>query len=536
MIFNTLPVPQTDSYAADKCSVRNLPSRPAYSPPGLVEPQSPLPPEDRDLSAGQVVSLGLIGHGRMAQALVESLEDDDLMNYLPGLKIVGWVGMPQGLKPPAGPASKTLKGYPDCEALFREHPRLDLACDLSDDGSGLELLRRSAPDGVSLISGGQWEYLSGRLRQGSRQARELLSFQDSHKTFLATIDQSEDEILIVDKTGLILELNQKVLNLVGGERKDYIGQNWAGLRHNLYGESARLFLKMVLEIGLPISETHCDLGPDQQVRKFQIMVYPMKNRDGCIEGLIIVRRDITAQMKLEHGLELAQNTAAVSNFSAYVAHEVRNPIMAIGGFAKRLHDQAGLDSDSREKTSIILEEVKRLTAFLDRISLSQSGSAAEGAADVNEVAREVAELMTAGEGRRKNIELSLELSAQVPGVFGSYAALKQSFINLVKNSVEAAKDGGRIVIRSRLLDGRVYLEVEDDGPGILPSFQEEVFKPFFSTKRGHSGLGLSMTRKMMGEMGGRLYLFSRPDVLTVASMALWPVPADPGGDKDTSAR
>lgn len=485
-----------------------------------------MPKKDQHSLAGQI-TIGLIGSGSFAQTIAEILEDDAVLNSIPGIKVVGWVGDFKELQPPKVLVNQSyFNQYPDCEALFRSCPDLDIAGDLTDDGSGLEALRRSAPIGVSLISRGHLEYLSDLSRGYSSQIKDLLTFQEARNTFLATMDESDDEILIVNKEGLILELNRKILHLVGGTRESYIGRDWGGLRNDLYGESARRFLKMVIEVGLPVSETHFDQGPDKQIQKFQIVVYPLKDRAGVIQGLIIVRRNITSKINIEHKLELAQKTAAVSNYSAYVAHEIRNPLTAIGGFAKRLHEQANLDAAVKEKTALILEEAERLTAFLNTMDLYQLNTAEAGTCNINEVAKDVAELMREGEAKCKKVELSLELSDNVPCVFGGYAVIKQCLINLVKNSVEAVGSHGNIIIRSRLLDGTVYLEVEDNGHGIPLIFQEKALEPFFSTKRGRNGLGLSTVRKLLGEIGGRLHLFSKPDTLTLASIALWPVPAD----------
>jgi len=100
--------------------------------------------------------------------------------------------------------------------------------------------------------------------------------------------------------------------------------------------------------------------------------------------------------------------------------------------------------------------------------------------------------------------------------------VKQCLINLVKNSVEAMPEGGRLVVRTARDRGRVVLEVEDTGPGIPQEAREKVFSPFFSTKGKGSGLGLAMIKKSLDELGGGVELASRPGEGTRVSLFLPP--------------
>ncbi|MDR3073985.1 MAG: PAS domain S-box protein [Deltaproteobacteria bacterium] len=344
----------------------------------------------------------------------------------------------------------------------------------------------------------------------------------THELFDTLIDQLDEEILIVDSNDAVLALNARLLESWGGTRADYLGKPCASLdRPELNGANSLSFFDMVKRTGKRVTETYTDVAPDGRMNYYHVNAFPLRDKAGDIRGLVLARRNTTAEMQIEQRLYQSQKMASIGELSTYIAHEIRNPLFAIGGFANALLRAPGLDESAQEKARIILEESKRLDDILKSIiNFARPTEQTLGDVEVNAVAAQTVEIM--GIGTEKNIPIVLELARNMPKAYGNAEMLKQCLINLIKNAQEAMAKG-TIHVRTRYLDATVYLEVEDDGPGIPQELQEQIFSPFFSTKDKGAGLGLAMTRKILNEIGGKLILHSKVGHGTLVSLALKPV-------------
>ena len=412
--------------------------------------------------------------------------------------------------------------YPNCESAFEAYPDVDFVCDLTDGGSYMERFRALAPAKTALVSSSAVaEYCDAALRDEIPD-NPLDSLKKSARLFNALLDQFEEEVVIVDTEGCILNLNSRMLESWGGAKNDYIGKCCTGLdKPELTCANSRPFFEMVLETGRKITETYTEVTADGRMHYFHVNAFPLRDEHGDIRRLALTRRDTTDQVQIEQRLYQSQKMAAIGELSTYIAHEIRNPLFAIGGFANALLRASSLDESAREKARIILAESQRLDEILKSIiNFARPTEQALGDVDANAVVGQTVEIM--GIGTEKDIPIVMELARNLPKVYGNAEMLKQCLINLIKNAQEAMNKG-TIHVRTRYMDGTVYLEVEDDGPGIPPELQEQIFSPFFSTKDKGAGLGLAMTRKIINEIGGKLLLQSKVGKGTLISLALKPV-------------
>ena len=340
--------------------------------------------------------------------------------------------------------------------------------------------------------------------------------------FNSLIDQFEEDILIVDTEGFVLNLNSRLLEDLGGNRAEFLGKRYSEIeRLDAYRSDIQPFLRRILNEGRRITESYTTVTPDGRMNYFHINAFPLRDEGGVIQRLVLTRRNTTEEMQIEQRLYQSQKMAAIGELSTYIAHEIRNPLFAIGGFANSLLRTPSLDEAAREKARIILEESQRLDEILKSIiNFARPTEQTIGAVDVNELATQTVELMSFGS--EKPIPIALELTPNMPHVHGNAEMLKQCLINLIKNAQEAM-DKGNITVRTRYVDGIVLLEVEDNGPGIPKELQDKIFSPFFSTKDKGSGLGLAMTRKIINEIGGKLLIHSYVGSGTIMSMGLRPV-------------
>jgi len=226
---------------------------------------------------------------------------------------------------------------------------------------------------------------------------------------------------------------------------------------------------------------------------------------------------IVENSKLYERMRERDRLAALGEMAAGLAHEIRNPLGAIKGAAQCL-EPAPRDGEEGEFLDVIVEEVNRLngvvTQFLDYARpLKQSF----GTVDINEVVTRTIRLIQNEVPAR--IALAVELGEALPSVEGDPEQLKQVLINLVQNAIQAlGMAPGTIRIRTRgpdrFADLRasgefVEIDVADDGPGIPPEQQPNIFVPFFTTKQKGTGLGLAICQRIVKSHGGSISVQSK---------------------------
>ncbi len=219
-----------------------------------------------------------------------------------------------------------------------------------------------------------------------------------------------------------------------------------------------------------------------------------------LETLKRTRQQLIDQTKL----------AAVGRAAAHIAHEIRNPLAAIGGFAHSAKSHADDPDRVRKNAGVIYEEVLRLERMLSEImDFSRPSRAVPVTQPLNKVVERGMEML-AGQ-LAPNVDVTLELDPTVPAIPIDAGRTRQVLINLVRNAAEALRgDGGHVHIRTRAREREAGAElvVEDDGPGIPEDLRSRVFEPFFTTKKGGTGLGLAVCRQIVADHGARMRLES----------------------------
>lgn len=202
---------------------------------------------------------------------------------------------------------------------------------------------------------------------------------------------------------------------------------------------------------------------------------------------------------------------------AVLAHEIKNPLAAIGGAGQLIARKLG--EEDRPLSDLIATEVARIAALLDRMQRIGSRSIEpNGAVNLHEAVRRA--IGTVRAGGLAGVDLVEEFDPSLPPVLGNQGALEQVVINLLANARDACGDtgAGRITVRTRYVSGLILnairpgrsvrlpieLTVTDNGPGIAPELRDHVFEPFVSSKKGGQGLGLALVHRLVRDMDGRI--------------------------------
>jgi signal transduction histidine kinase len=316
-------------------------------------------------------------------------------------------------------------------------------------------------------------------------------------------------------------MNRFAADSRGVRLQDFIGRECADLDPRLLadGEDPCSFFQARAS-GKKAEGLISDILPDGRIRYLHTLCFPLRGRGEMPLQFLFMRRDVTERMQIAHRLQQAEKMAAIGELSTYVAHEIRNPLFSIGGFANALLRHPALDEEAREKARIIFTESRRLDVIVSNIiNFARPTRQDLDVFELEPVIRQTLSLMTLG-GEERGLRAEAVLEDGLPKAMGNAENLKQCLINLVKNALEAMPGGGSLVIRCLRDKDTVRISVEDTGQGIAPEIQAQIFNPFFSTKEGGAGLGLAMTRKIINEMGGKVTLKSRPGAGTTVILQL----------------
>ncbi|MCK4591302.1 MAG: GAF domain-containing protein [Candidatus Latescibacteria bacterium] len=243
----------------------------------------------------------------------------------------------------------------------------------------------------------------------------------------------------------------------------------------------------------------------------------LQDAQGRDSGAIMVFSDLSQIKKLEQERNRAERLATVGRLAADLAHEIKTPLVAIKTFAELLPEKF-TDSDFQKNfLKVATKEIDRIDSLVSQLSnLARHPPLQYVSLDLNSLLEEVLTLLS-GQIEEQGIRLVEAYSEYFPSLQGDRNQLKQLFLNLFQNSIEAMPQGGRLTI-STLSENEgpengKYLEIKisDTGPGISDENLRRVFDPFFTTKERGTGLGLSICHRIVGDHKGSIGLENNKD-------------------------
>src|SRR5712671_329166 len=380
-----------------------------------------------------------------------------------------------------------------------------------------------------------------RGRQRGYAAQEEL--KDSEGRYRAIFETAVDAIIVSNQHGIIEEFSKAAERMTGYLAAEVTGRNMrvllpANLRQEHDRQTAR-YLWTVRELEVcrkdgSVFPAHLSIA--------EWWAGGHRHFTGVLRDLTVQRQEQLERTKLEAQLHQAQKMEAIGNLTGGMAHDFNNMLGVIIGNIDLLRDLKGNDPDIDELTHEALDAAfrgadltRRLLAFARQQPLRPQH------VDVNELVSGITRLLrrTIGE----DIEISLDLAAELGPVVVDPAQLEASLTNLATNARDAMPDGGRLMIATgnRTLDadyaaqhaevvpgGYVMLEVSDTGCGMTPEVMHRIFEPFFTTKSRDkgTGLGLSMVFGFIKQSGGHIGVYSEPGIGTTFRLFLPRMAAD----------
>jgi signal transduction histidine kinase len=230
------------------------------------------------------------------------------------------------------------------------------------------------------------------------------------------------------------------------------------------------------------------------------------------------RERLTRTVALEQ--QRNESLESLRLLAAGLAHEIRNPLGAIRGYAQLAHEQCGDSVEARERTALMLRELDRVAERLQEfLSFARRRAIEPRPVDLNELAEETVALVGA-DAEAEGVELSVQGKGGAAVVDGDPAQLKELLLNLVLNAIEACSEGDSVVVTTSEARQGVELSVRDSGKGIDAADLERVFEPYFTTRREGSGLGLAISKRIAEGHGAQLTIDSAVGVGTTVTLLI----------------
>jgi PAS domain S-box-containing protein len=207
-----------------------------------------------------------------------------------------------------------------------------------------------------------------------------------------------------------------------------------------------------------------------------------------------------------------ERLAGIGEMSARVAHEIRNPLVSIGGFARLIEKKIDDQKKAKKYVGIIKEQVDNLENILDNIlTTANPPKPQKKAIDINRIIHRVADVLKQAL-KQRNINLTMELEDFKESIFGDERLLYQAFLNILKNAIEALDskpERGKIRVITRSRGHWVEVKISDNGPGIEQNLLSKIFQTFFTTKSRGTGLGLSIVQQIVESHDGEIKVKSK---------------------------
>lgn len=371
------------------------------------------------------------------------------------------------------------------------------------------------PDEIGVLTEHYNEMVTG-LREKDQELRALYAkakeravyLQGYSNYFVAGVPTG---VVAVDTSGQLTVLNPAARRILGrdgetGQPVDEVlgdeHQVTQALRRALDGSRSDKVL-----IGLPGEE-------EQEQRPVELSCAPLHAEDGSLLGAAALVDDRTEVEQLRRAVSRNERLAAIGNLGAGLAHEIRNPLGAISGFAELIERKEG--QDAARLAGRLRGEVEALNTFLEQfLSFARDNSIRREKNELRPILHESVEaaLQAVGEAGldapgRFSVEFDFE---ELPELTLDRALIRSAFTNVAQNAFEAMGDGGALTVSARVSKDTVSVRIRDTGPGIPAEDRERIFDPLYTTRAAGTGLGLAIAHKTLGAHGGKIGVRAAPN-------------------------
>ncbi|MBM7704747.1 ATP-binding protein [Metabacillus iocasae] len=355
-----------------------------------------------------------------------------------------------------------------------------------------------------------WDIATIRMKE---QETELHSSQEYLQSFFT---YSNDAISVFSMDGKIITVNPAFERIYGWKKDEIVGLDIPFIPESLKKAAFKRFERVKNGESIMSFETQ-DIRKDGQLIDVQITISPIYNKDGTVIALSEISRDMTDKKATEEFLRRTDKLSLAGEMAAGVAHEIRNPLTSLQGFVQLIDEKS---PEHHTYTSIMKSEIKRIDGIVNEfLMLAKPQPVIMKPHLFKEILEDVI-LLFETECALKNVMIDVRMNIRHTELMCDANQLKQVFINLLKNAIEAMPNGGLISVSALHYENELIIKIQDSGEGIPPHILEHITKPFFTTKEEGTGLGLLITKDILKQHNGSMTIQSKEKQGTTVEIRL----------------
>lgn len=356
-------------------------------------------------------------------------------------------------------------------------------------------------------------YVFGTCQDVTKFTQAQLLLQESEQRYERLVENSLDAVGIIGN-GTWVFMNRTGLELFGAAtEEDLIGKSYFDFLHPDHHEESRRRVEAIFA--------------GQQVNVMEQKWFKVNGETMYLEvrgtvfqdtAVQVIFRDITEFKRVEEAVKRSEKLSVVGQLAAGVAHEIRNPLTALKGFTQLLRQSA--DESRKHYFEIMQTELERIEMISSELlALAKPQTTTFQLLRTEKVLQEVISLLET-QAVMSNVMIECQFDEDVPQLEGEERQLKQVFVNLMKNAIEAMPNGGRLRISIYHEDGEVKIAFRDEGEGIPEDRMAQLGEPFYTTKQKGTGLGLMVCQNIISSHNGRMDFASELGRGTTVTLSL----------------
>jgi PAS domain S-box-containing protein len=366
----------------------------------------------------------------------------------------------------------------------------------------------------SLLIQRAWKWMEN---QHSTMERALESKEGYLHLFF---ENAKDSIAVFDLEGCVIEVNPAFERMYGWSREECIGNQIPIIPPENVEASVERKQQVLEGKTFHFLETK-DMKKDGTYFDAQLTLSPIYNRDDELVAMSVISRDISYKKEAERMLVQSEKLKLAGEIAAGVAHEIRNPMTVISGFIQMMNQDK--NGPYHSYTQLIQSELERINLIISEfLVLAKPHVTMSKEFVIEDILNDVIMLFKP-ELNLRAIELIEHIHSTKTFVKGEPNQIKQVFINIVKNAIDALEVNGQLIVSSSIVDTterEITIRIKDNGVGMSSDVVKQIFEPFFTTKQTGTGLGMMISQKIIKDHGGTIHIKSKIGVGTEVSISL----------------
>nr|WP_232243149.1 PAS domain S-box protein [Paenibacillus sp. GSMTC-2017] len=363
--------------------------------------------------------------------------------------------------------------------------------------------------------------MGANLNKYTTQLKDTANELQSTKQYLESfVNHTSDAIHVIDLQGRIIQVNNAFEAIYGWRRDEVIGHPLPTVPEEYRTAYEDLIHKVITGGSVTDHETTRFTKTGDSI-EISITISAIRNEHDAIIAIASISRNITSRKQAEEMIRRSEKLSVVGQLAAGVAHEVRNPLTTLRGFVQHYQRTGSL---SPVILDLMLSELDQINMIVSEfLVLAKPQAIRQDCLKINELVGDIVMLMDS-EAKLYNVELVVRKLTDIPTIPGVASQLKQVFVNVIKNGLEAMEDGGELIIELKSFDDHeIIICFIDQGKGISEDDLKRIGEPFYSKKEGGNGLGVMICQQIIAIHLGSMHYYSKIGEGTCVEIRL-PIP------------